>query len=231
MKELVEVFYEPGKVFDYVRERKAWVIAFVAGLVVFVCMLAYIYQAIGAGNITRHALEDSKFAAQMTQEQKETAIAKADTTAGKVQNISFATIGYIIVTVVFALLFMAVAAISSGKLSFPQAMGTVAYSGWPFLLLKFILSVVVIMIAANKADLDAQHLLAFNVGAFMDKATTAKPLYALATSLDLITLAQVLLSAYGLSKVALISFTKALVGLGLIWVFFTLIAMGLSLVF
>jgi hypothetical protein len=231
MKGLIEVFYEPGKVFDYVRERGAWVVAFVAGLILFVCMLTYIYQAIGAGNITRHALDESKFAAQMTPEMKDAAAAKADTTAGKIQNIGVATVGYIIVMLVFALLFMGIAAMSSGKLRFPQALGTVAYSAWPFAVLKTILSAVVIMMAADRANLDAQHLLAFNAGAFMEKATTAKPLYALATAFDLITFAQIALAAYGLSKVAVISFTKALVGLGLVWVLFTLIAMGLSLVF
>ncbi len=231
MKGLVQVFYEPGKVFDNVRDKGAWATAFVAGIVLFVCMLAYMYQVIGAGNITRHALEQNKFAAQMSPEMKSTAIAKADSTAGKIQNIGFATIGYSVVMLFFALLFMAVAGASGSKLRFTQALGTVSYAGWPFTVVRFILSAVVIMMAADKADLDPQALLAFNAGAFLDKATTAKPLFALASAFDLLTFAQIALAAFGLSRVARISFTKALIGLGLIWVLFTLIAMGLSLVF
>jgi hypothetical protein len=114
---------------------------------------------------------------------------------------------------------------------FPQALGTVFYAAWPFTVLRFLLSAIVIMMAANKADLDPQHLLAFNAGAFLDKATTAKPLYSLASAFDLFMFAQIALAAFGLSRVALISFTKAVVGLGLVWLIFTLIAMGLSLVF
>ena len=231
MKGLLEIFYEPGKVFDYVRERGAWLAAFLATLILAAATTAYMYQTIGAGNITRHALEDNKFAAQMTPEMKETAIAKAESPAGKIQNIVVVMVVVAVLLLVFALLFMAIAGASGSKLRFPQALGTVAYSGWPVGVVKLILSVVVIMISADKANLDAQHLLAFNGGAFLDKATTAKPLFALASAFDLLTFAQIALGAFGLSRVAVISFTKALVGVGLIWVLFTLLSMGLSLVF
>ena len=229
MKGLIAVFYEPGKVFDYVREHRAWVVAFFAGLILFAASLAYIYQEIGAGNITRHSLDESRFAAQMTPEQKAQAVAQADTTAGKARNIAFACVGYAVVMMVFGLLFMAIAGASGHGIKFSQAMGTVSYSSWPFSVLRFILSIVVIAMAADKTELDPQHLLAFNLGAFLDKATTAKPLYALGSAFDLFTFAQMALAAFGLSKVAQISFTKALVGMILIWVVFTLIGMGFSL--
>ena len=97
--------------------------------------------------------------------------------------------------------------------------------------IRTILSVVVVLVATDKSDLDPQHLLAFNIGAFLDQHTTAKPLFALASSLDILILAQVIFAAYGLSRVANISFGKAAGGMVAIWVIFTVIAMGLSLLF
>jgi hypothetical protein len=96
---------------------------------------------------------------------------------------------------------------------------------------RSILTVLVISLATDKSDLDPQRLLAFNAGAFLDKATTAKPLFALASAFDIITFAQMALAAYGLSKVARISMTKALTGIVLIWIVFTVLGMGLSLIF
>ena len=231
MKGLIEIFYAPGKVFDYVRERRAWLIPFLAGLVLFGAMYSYTVEQIGAGNITRHAFENSKFAANMTAEQKETAIAQADTPAGKGRTLAFTVVGYVVVTLVFALLFLAIAGVGGGPIKFSQALGTVAYSGWPIAVVRSILTVLVISLATDKSDLDPQRLLAFNAGAFLDKATTAKPLFALASAFDIITFAQMALAAYGLSKVARISMTKALTGIVLIWIVFTVLGMGLSLIF
>ena len=231
MKGLIQVFYEPGKVFDYVRKHRAWVAAFLAGLILFAAMFAYTVEQIGAENITRHALENNKFAAQMTQDQKDQAIANSGTPAGKGKTLAISIVGYAIFMLVFALLFMAIAGMGGNRIKFSQALGTVSYSSWPIAVIKSLLSIVVIAMAADKADLDPQHLLAFNVGAFLDKATAAKPLYALASAFDVFIFAQIALAAYGLGRVAQMSFTKALVGIAAIWVIFTVIAMGLSAVF
>ncbi len=230
MKGLIEIFYEPGKVFDYVRERRVWIVPFLAGLILFAAMYSYTIEQIGAGNVTRHALETSKFAANMTPEQKETAIAQADSPGGKARTLIFTVIGYTVITLVFALLFLAIAGVGGGPIKFSQALGTVSYSGWPISVIRSILTVIVIMLATDKSELDPQRLLAFNAGAFLDKATTAKPLFALASAFDVFVFAQIALAGYGLSKVARISMSKALTGLVLIWIVFTVIAMGFSLV-
>ena len=77
MKQLIEVFYAPGKVFDYVRERKAWVIATLANALLVSFTIWFMYQTIGAENMARHQFENSKFAAQMSDDQKQQAIAAA----------------------------------------------------------------------------------------------------------------------------------------------------------
>jgi hypothetical protein len=231
VKGLIEIFYEPGKVFDYVRERGAWLAPFIAGLVLTAVTFAYVYQAIGGSNIVRRQLESNRFAQNMPADAKEKAIADADSPAAAYRQAGFAAIGYAIFMAFLALLVLAISAVFGGKLKFPQALGVVSYASWPFSVVRTILSLVVLAMAPDKADLDPQRLLAFNIGAFLDKASTAKPLYALASAFDLFIFAQIFFAAWGLARVAQISFTKALAGMFAIWVVFTAIGMGLSLIF
>jgi hypothetical protein len=231
LKQLIEVFYAPGKVFDYVRDRKAWVIATLANVLLISFTIWFYYQTIGAENMARHQFENSKFAAQMSDDQKQQAIAAAASPTREAVGIVVGGVFGGVFILVVGLLFMAIAGVSGHSIKFSQGAGTAAYAGWPVGVIKVLLSVVVVLAAADKTDLDPQHLLAFNIGAFLDQHTTAKPLYALASSLDIFILAQVLLGAYGLSRVANITFGKAAGGMIAIWVVLTIIAMGLSLVF
>lgn len=231
MSGLFEIFFAPGKVFDRVRDSRAWAVPFIACVLLFALVFAYMYQVIGAENITRRSLNESKFAAQMTDEQKEQAAAASATTAAKIRTPILASVGYGVLLVVFAALFMAIAGASGGPIRFTQALGTVSYSSWPIAVVRTLLSVIVVMMAVDKTSLDPQHLLAFNGGAFLDKTTTAKPLFALASAFDLLLFAEMVLAAYGLARVARIGFSKAFIGTVLIWIVFTALAMGISLVF
>ncbi len=231
MKQLIEVFYAPGKVFDYVREHKAWVVAVIANALLIAFTVWFTYQTIGGENMARRQMENSKFAANMPDDAKQKAIADAGTPTREAISVVAAGVIGAVIMMVFGLLFMAIAGVSGGPIKFSQATGAASYSAWPIAVIKTILSVVVVLAATDKSDLDPQHLLAFNIGAFLDPHTTAKPLYTLASSIDIFILAQVVFAAYALSRVARITFGKAAVGAAAIWVIFTVIAMGFSLLF
>jgi hypothetical protein len=228
---LIEIFYAPAKVFEYVREKRAFVWALLANMILFAGMNYYATNAIGAGNIARQQFENSKFAANMPAEQKEQAIAAAEQPTRKaiVTASVFLVVG--IMMLFFALLYMAIAGVSGGPIKFTQALGAVTYSAWPFTVLTVILSIVIIMMAADKSELDPQHLLAFNVGAFLEKNSPTKFLYSFASSIDVLRLAGVAFSAWGLSIVAKISFGKSLTGMLLLWLIASLIGAGAASLF
>lgn len=231
MAALIQIFYQPGKVFEYVREQRAWAIALIANLLLMTVYLTAVQNAIGLQNIARQQMESSSFTKSMSAEQKEQAIAAADTPTRRIIGIVATPVVIAVIMAFFALLYMVIAGMSGGPIKFSQAFGTANYSAWPFNILTAILSTIVVFVSADRSELDPQHLLAFNAGAFMDKATTAKPLYALASSFDILILAQMAFGAWALSIVAKISFAKALTGMIVIWVLMTAIRMGLSLVF
>jgi hypothetical protein len=228
---LLEIFYAPGKVFETIREKRIFIWALLANIVVISGVYYYSVSQIGNGNITRRTLESSRLASQMPAEAKEKAIADADQPSAVYRGAGFAAVGVAVVFVIIALLNMAVAGVSGGPIKFTQALGVESYSAWPFTLLTAILSVVVIAMAADKTELDPQHLLAFNVGAFLDKNTASKFLYNFASSIDVLRLAGTVFAAWGLSIVAKISFGKSLTGLLLIWFVFSLLGAGIASIF
>jgi hypothetical protein len=223
---LIEIFYAPGKVFDYVREKRAFLWALLANIVLFGGMYFYTVNAIGASNITRRALESSRFAGQMPPDVKEKSIADSDLPAKKIQNAVGTAVFVGVVFVITALLYMAIAGASSSPIKFTQALGTASYAAWPIGVLTTILTVVVITLAADKTELDPQYLLAFNAGALLDRATASKTVYKIASDIDLLAFAQIALSAFGLSKVARIAFSKALIGTILVWVLYSLLGIA-----
>jgi hypothetical protein len=225
MMELIQVFYEPGKVFDRVREQRIWVVALLAIVIATAAMYAYSVQQIGGSNIQRHAVENSKMMSNIPQDKKDEMIANADTTKSKVIGDVATGVVVGIIMLVLAALFMAIAGVSGQPIKFTQAIGTVCYSAWPFTILTIVLSIAVISMAQDKSELDPRSLLFFNLGAALDKATTNKSLFALAQSIDLLRFAQIAFSAWALAKVAKIPFSRALTGQILIWVVFTLLGM------
>jgi hypothetical protein len=231
MAGLFQIFYQPGKVFEYVREQRAWLIALLANMLLMTIFLTGVQNAIGVGNITRHALETSNMAARMSDDIKEKAIADSETPTRKMISIVTTPIAIAVIMAIFALLYMAIAGMSGGPIKFSQAMGTVGYSSWPFNIITALLSSIVVFLSSDRSELDPQHLLAFNAGALLDRATVARPLYSLASSFDILIFAQMAFTAWGLSLVAKISFGKALAGAIVIWIGMTALRMGASLLF
>lgn len=231
MAELIQIFYQPGKVFEFVRERRAWVFALLANILLAVGFTVVMYQEIGATNMARTNIEGSSRAKSLTPEEIDRQVAVADTPLVKGITYGSVAIGTGVVMVISALLYMAIAGMSGGPIKFTQALGAASYATWPFTVITVLFSCLVIFISSDRAGLDAQHLLATNVGAFLDKATTGKALFSLASSIDVLILGQSAFAAWGLAIVAKIPFGRALGGMLAIWALWTVVKMGLALVF
>jgi hypothetical protein len=229
MAGLIQIFYQPGKVFEYVREKRAWAVALIANIILAVAFSFVMYQGIGAANMARTQVEASSAAKTLTPAEIDQRVAMASSPMVEGIIIGSIGLGTGVFMLIFALLFMLIAGMSNGPISFSQALGTAAYAAWPIALVKSALSTLVIFISTDRSELDSSRLFGSNVAFFLDKGSTPKPLYALATSFDLLIIAQIFLAAWGLSVVAKIKFGKSLGGAIGIWVLLTLIAMLISL--
>jgi hypothetical protein len=109
------------------------------------------------------------------------------------------------------------------------SMVTVAY--FPYWLIVVAMTTLVLAISPDPASMDWRNLLATNVGAFLNKNETSKGLYSLMGSIDVLSFAEIGLLALGFSKLTRAKYGFGLAAVLVLWVFYVLGKMGLSIVF
>src|SRR5579862_6980943 len=196
---ILEVFYQPGKLFASLPGRRGvWLAPLLLGLILSLCTTYFAVHAIGLESIVRQQIETQR---NMTPEQQQQAI----------NNASSPIIQYVIyVIVVFASVILPI--IIAGALSIFAMMGsvqpkfgtmfsmvTLAYL--PYSTIAAVMSILVVTVTPDRSELEINNLLSTNVAAFMNKETTGKAMYALMTRMDILSFFEIFMLAYGFSKI------------------------------
>jgi len=223
---IFEVFYQPGKLFSTLDKRRgAWVAPLLVGLLLSLITTVAAIRLIGMDAIIRQRLQNT----QLSPEQMQTALERANSPV--VLYLSYASP---VLLGVFALLLITglltiFALIGSKQPKFGTSFSMVALAYFPYTLVASVMTVLVLLITPYRSGLDINNLLATNVGAFMDKDTMSKGLYALLSSFDILTFAEIGLLSFGFAKVNRTSISFGLFAVLSLWVVWVLIKMGLSL--
>jgi hypothetical protein len=217
MAALLQMFYEPGKAFEAIRERRIfWPALITLGVLSLLLWIVMVHK-IGMENIVRHQIEQSS--AQLTPEQMQQRLAVANASWYTNMMYGVGLFRLPLVAVIMSGVLLGVFAMTGKRASFGQMLGTVSYTMVPFTLLTVVAGVVLLMLVTDPETRDPQNLVAFNIGAFLDRASSSKALYALAGSLDLLSICEVLLMSYGTSIVTRTKWSQIVViigGLGLL---------------
>ena len=96
--------------------------------------------------------------------------------------------------------FVMASVIMSAGVRFKQVFAIVCYAGLTTLVTRVLATVVMFLKPPDQFNI--MNPLAFNPGAFMDQATSSKFLYTLATSLDVIAIWAMILTAVGIKAAA-----------------------------
>jgi hypothetical protein len=107
----------------------------------------------------------------------------------------------------------------------------VALAFFPYRLVFCLMTVLVLLAAPDPTALDSSNLLATNLGAFMNKEAISKGLYTLLSALDILSFAEIGLLSYGFAKVNRTSVAFGLFAVVSLWAVYTLIRIGVSLIF
>lgn len=222
---IFEVFYQPGKLFASLENRRgAWVAPLLVGLLLTTVATVMAINLIGMETIIRQRLQNT----QMTPEQMQQAMNQANSPA--ILYISYASpvvVGALALLAVAGLLtIFALVGSKQPKFSTNFSMVTLAY--FPYTLVVSLMTVLVLLTAPDRSVLDINNLLATNVGAFMDKDTTSKGLYALLSAFDILSFIEIGLLSYGFSKVNRTSLGFGLFSVISLWILYVLIRVGLS---
>jgi hypothetical protein len=230
MKALIEVFYQPGKLFASLPERNfAWVAPLIVTGLFGVFGYWLLPHYIGRENIARQNIE--MFASRLSPEQMQAAIARSNTPVQIYIGYASAFIGTIIGMLVISGALMAFGMMTKRAPRFGSMLAMVTLAFFPYLVVSTLMNWMTLALSPDPTSLDFRNLLATNIGAFMNKNETSKGLYSLMTSLDILSFAEIFLLSLGFSKL-----TKAKLGGGLaavlgLWVLYVVAKMGVSLVF
>jgi hypothetical protein len=225
---IFEVFYQPGKLFAGLSERRgAWVLPLFLGVLLVLATTVAAVRLIGMDAIVRQQLQNTR----LSPEQMQTALNRANSPAQLYVTYSGAVMGAVVSILLIAGLLTVFAMVGSKQPKFGTNFSMVALAFFPYRLIVCVMTLLVLSASPDRSSLDVTNLLATNVGAFMNKETMSRGLYTFLSALDILSFAEIWLLSYGFAKVNRTSFSFGLVAVGSLWLVYVLARMALSLLF
>ena len=225
---IFEVFYQPGKLFSSLEERRAaWVLPMILGVLLSFVTVAVVIHYLGMETIVRQRLEGTR----LSPEQMQTAMDRATSPGQLYVTYAGTIVGSALAYAMIAALLTVFALMSSKEPRFSTTLSMVTLAFLPYRLIICLMAVIVCMAAPDKTSLDATNLHATNVGAFMNKETISKPLFTFLSQIDVLSFAEIGLLAYGFSKVNRTGLGFALMSVLTLWAIYVAIIVGVSAIF
>lgn len=228
MKALIEVFYQPGKVFASLPERKhAWLAPLLIDMLLVLAISMLTIHIIGMENIVRQRLE----ATHMSQEQMQVAMSRANSPIQLYVSYIASFLGTGLALAVIAGALTAFGMMTSRAPSYGAMLAMVALAFFPYWVISGVMTAAFLLTTPDTGSLDINNLLATNAAAFMDKNSMPKGLYSLLSSLDVLSFMELSLLTLGFSKVTRSGIGGALAAVGGLWIFYISTKMAISLLF
>jgi len=225
---IFEVFYQPGKLFESLKDRRgAWILPLFVVILLAMGSGIVLIQLVGMQAIVRQRLETM----HLSPEQMETAMARSTSPAQQYSGYLGAALGVPVVLLAISGMLTLFAAISNKQPKFSTMFSMVALAWLPYTLISGLMTTLVLLASPDRTTLDFTNLLATNPAAFMNKNETSAALYSLMGSFDLLSFGEVGMLSYGFSKVTKSGFASGLFAVGMIWILYVFAKMGVSVLF
>jgi hypothetical protein len=221
---LTGIFFEPGRVFESLRERPRFLAAAVALLLMALAITAVLYLRVDMGQYIKDKMDKSPRAAQQTEQQKEMGVK-----FGKIIGAVVVPASVVVALFAGAALYMLGVMAFGGSITYKKALSVWAYSSFPPSALAT-LAAVLILFLKSADTIDPEHLLVTNPGAFMG-ADSSPAVVALLTQFDLLKFYGLFLAALGLRKVAKLSSGSAWTLVISLWVIGTVLRVVSATIF
>jgi len=222
-------FTSPAKTFeDIKRGNRSWWLPLIIGGLVSYLLFAAITQKVGLEQAVENQIRmDAKAQERMAQispEQRETAMKFS---VGLTQGIFLAgpVVGIIGVSILSLGLLGTINFVFGGKAKYGSIFA-VFYYAWLPMMVKQLLGIIVIYSGIAPESFNLKNFAPTNLGAFLDPVETNKALYALATSLDAVTIWTLILLGMGTAIVAGAKRSSGYIAVFGWWAIFVLIGVG-----
>jgi hypothetical protein len=191
---LVDTFFAPGKTFTDIRRNASWWVPFLLISIFAIGFFVMIDKKVGFEQVARNMLANNKTIQQLDPAQQEQAYAR--TAIGlKVGEYAAPIFVLIYVLITAAVLMATFNFMMDAQVSFSQSMAIVMY-GWLPGILSSILAIFVLAFGDSEG-FRMDNPIGTNPAHFMDPATTSKFLYAMLTSIDVISIWIIVLIGMG----------------------------------
>ena len=225
------IFTAPSKTFDDIKRGNEswWMPLIIMGIVAYI-LFAAIYTTIGMQQVVDNQMRmDSKAAARMAQATPEQREMGAKISLYITEGVFIASPVFVIVVaaVVSAVLWGTINFVFGGKATFAGVFAVWFYASLPSII-KSLLGVVVIFAGMAPESFNIKNFAPTNLGAFLDPVDTNKALYALATSMDVITIWTMVLLGMGLATVAGVKRGSGYIAVFAWWAIIVLFSVGIA---
>src|SRR5262245_10623696 len=233
MIDLLKIFYAPGEVFAGIPEKSRWYLPFFSALILSCLASALIVNSIGMENLVRRQLQSQpRLVEQLGEEKIEEIARQANAPARQFSAYVSSVLGVGVIILVVSVILYALLVLTGAGVGFRNVLSVTAYSYFAYYSVLLILFAVTLFVSGDKESIDPDNMLLSHAGAFLDRATTNRALFSIATSLDIFSFGLLFLMALGLSKVSdrLKLARSATVVVG-VWTVYVAAKAGISLLF
>jgi hypothetical protein len=217
--DLVQIFFQPGKVFARVRQKQIWLPAYAGTVLLAIASMVLVIQTAGIELLTLQTYErDPKLTAKIGGEAGvDRAVGSSNERGPKLLVVS-RTAGIVAVGLVLAAVAFQLALIYFGKKpGFFTMLGTVSFAVFPFAAIAFAITWLLLLSVDDKMRFDLSNMPGLNLGKLLDRSSTPAAILAMGSEMDLILAGQMLMMSFGLKKVAGLTLAQGLALCGVMW--------------
>lgn len=205
---LSNIFFEPGRTFEALRERPRFLVAALISVAMFMAFYLTYMQRVGYENIVNAEIETRAQQSEMSEDQKAAGRDIQSKTFVKAIRYGAPLVGIVLVIAVGAGIYLLGSMLMGKAMSYKQALAVWTYSSLPPLILMMLANLVLVMVRPPTEDAEIARglngLVHANPGILVDSA--AHPVLATALgSFDLFAFYGLFLAALGMRKVARLS--------------------------
>jgi len=227
---LMGLFFSPREEYASIVARPRFWVPLVGWMALSCAFTGFWLQKVDAREFMRNQIVESGRADKMPPGQMEQVI---DTQSGIIKPISWASAILappILLLIVAGLCLFVFRFFYAGNVTFAQSLAIVA---WCDFVIALVATPLILAVLAMKGDwnINPQEALQANLGMFLDKATTSKPLYKLAESVDLFSAWTVWLLSSGFGVATRRTTGAAAGGILGLWAIYVLIKVAWAAIF
>jgi hypothetical protein len=211
LRNLAEVYFSPGQAFVAITRRPRFWLPFLAYLALIAAFTAVWLHQMDPAQFWRSQLEESGKWERIPPESRDSVMAMQTKIFPLIAWASTLLGGPLSIVLVALVLLSVFRLLYGGEVTFAQSMAVVSYS---FLATHLLSTPLVLLVMGLKGEwnLNPQEALQANPTLLLERAAVARPLYALAGSLDLISFWLIFLLAVGFGAASRRGVTKAVWG-------------------